>query len=248
MRLDGLSLAYRSPYVLRLRPTFGEMRAGLEEPAAERTRIAQVLYDTVLQGIVSAAMQLDVAVDQLPANSPAKLRLSRVLELMRHVMEEGRNAVRGLRSSNSDSDDLGQAFSRIPQDLRIEVQIDFRVIVLGSTRKLHPLIRDEVYHIGRELLVNAFRHSRASRIEVELEYAPKRFRIVIRDDGCGIDPQVLRARREGHWGLPGMCERAERVGAGLIVWSRAAAGTEVALSVPNSIAFESRMVEKLAEC
>ena len=181
MRLDGLSLTYRSPYLFRLRPTLGEMRARLEERVAERTRIAQDLHDTVLQGIISAAMQLDVAVDQLPANSPAKLRLSHVLELMRHVMEEGRNAVRGLRSSNSvsdsDSDDLGQAFSRIPQDLGIEVQIDFRVIVLGSARKLHPLIRDEVYHIGRELLVNAFRHSRASCIEVELEYAPKRFRI-----------------------------------------------------------------------
>ena len=239
MRIDGLSLAYKSPYLFRLRPTFGEMRVRLEERAAERTRIAQDLHDRVLQSVASAAMQLDVALDQLPANSPAKLRLSRVLELMRHVMEEGRNAVRGLRSSNSDSDDLGQAFSQIPQDLGIEVQIDFRVIVLGSARKLHPLIRDEVYRIGREALVNAFRHSRASCIEIELEYASKRFRIVVRDDGCGIDPQVLHAGREGHWGLPGMRERAERVGARLRVWSRAAAGTEVALSVPNSIAFES---------
>jgi signal transduction histidine kinase len=246
MRLDGLSLAYTSPYLFRFPPTFGELRARLEERVAERMRIAQDLHDTVLQGIVSAAMQLDVAVDQLPPNSPARLRLNRVLELMRHVMEEGRNAVRGLRSSHSDSDDLGQAFSRIPQDLGIEVPIDFRVIVIGSARKLHPLIRDEVYHIGRELLVNAFRHSRASRIEVELEYVPRRFRMVVRDDGCGIDPQVLRAGREGHWGLPGMRERAERVGARLRVWSRAAAGTEVALSVPNSIAFESRMDEKLA--
>ena len=98
--LDGLSLPYRSPDLFCLPPTFWEMRARLEERIAERTRIAQDLHDTVLQGIVSAAMQLDVAVDQLPANSPAKLRLSRVLELMRHVIEEGRNAVRGLRSSN----------------------------------------------------------------------------------------------------------------------------------------------------
>jgi signal transduction histidine kinase len=241
MRLDGLSLAYRSPYFFRLRPTFGEMRVRLEERAAERRRIARDLHDTVLQGIVSAAMQLDVAVDQLPANSPAALRLSGVLELMRHVIEEGRNAVRGLRSSNSDSDDLAQAFFRIPQDLGIEVRSNFQVIVLGSARKLNPLIRDEVYHIGRELLVNAFRHSRASCIEVELEYARWRFRMVVRDDGCGIDPQVLRAGREGHWGLPGMRERAERVGARLTVWSRTAAGTEVALSVPNSIAFESRV-------
>ena len=193
-------------------------------------------------------MQLDVAVDRLSANSPAKPRSSRVLELMRHVVDEGRNAVRGLRVSNSNSDDLGEAFSRIPEDLGIAVPIDFRVIVLGSARKLRPLIRDEVYHIGSELLVNAFRHSRASCIEVELDYAPKRFRIVVRDDGCGIDPQVLHAGREGHWGLPGMRERAERIGARLSVWSRAAAGTEVALSVPNSIAFESRVVEKSAGC
>jgi len=247
MRLDGLSLAYRSPYRFRLLPTFGEMRARLEERLAERTRIAQDLHDTVLQGILSAAMQLHVAVDQLPANSPAQLRLSRVLELMRHLMEEGRNAIRGLRSSNSDSDDLGQAFSRIPQDLGIEAQIDFRVIVLGSARKLHPFIRDEVYHIGREALVNAFRHSRATCIEVELEYTAKRFRIVVRDNGCGIDPQVLHSGREGHWGLPGMRERAERVGGRLRVWSRAAAGTEVEMSVPSSIAFESRMIEKLPE-
>jgi signal transduction histidine kinase len=240
MQLDGLSLAYRSPYLFRLRSTFGEMRARLEERVAERIRIAEDLHDTVLQGILSAAMQLDVAVDQLPANSAAKLRLSRVRELITRAMEEGRNAVRGLRSSTSGFDDLGQAFSRIPQDLLgIEAQIDFRIILLGTARKLRPLIHDEVYHIGRELLVNAFRHSGASCIEVELEYGPKRFRMVVRDDGRGINPQVLRAGREGHWGLAGMRERAERVGAGLAAWSRAAAGTEVALSVPNSIAFES---------
>ena len=91
MRLDGLSLTYRSPYLFRLRPTFGEMRARHEEREAERTRIAQDLHDTVLQVIVSAAMQLDVAVDQLPANSPAKLRLMRVLELIKglgHGLDE----------------------------------------------------------------------------------------------------------------------------------------------------------------
>ena len=240
MRLDGLALAHRSPGVFRSLPTLGEIRARIEERLAQRTRIAQALHHAVLQVILSATRQLHVAVDRLPANSPATRRLSGVLELMRHLMEDGGNVFRGFRSSDSDSDDLGQVFSRIPQDLDAEGQINFRVTVLGSPRKLRPFIRNEVYHIGRKLVANAFRHSRATCIEVELEYAARRFRMVVGDNGCGIDPQVLHAGRDGHGGLPVLRERAERVGAKLRVWSRVAAGTEVELSVPGSIAFESR--------
>jgi signal transduction histidine kinase len=240
MWLEGLSLTHRRAYLFCFWPTLGEMRVRLEERLAERTRIAQDLHDTVLQGLLSASMQLHVAVDQLPANTPATLRLSRVLELIGCLMEEGRNAVRGLRSSKTDSNDLEQAFSRIPQELGIEEQIDFRVIVLGSARQLHPVIRDAVYRIGREALANAFRHSRASRIELELEYAPKRFRMVVRDNGCGIDPRILQSGRDGHWGLLGISELAKRVGARLQVWSRVQAGTELELSIPNRIAFESQ--------
>src|SRR4029450_14024368 len=104
--------------------------------------------------------------------------------------------------------------SRIPQDLSLnqdaENPIDFRVLVKGQPRALRPILRDEVYSIGREALVNAFRHSQATRIEVEVEYAASQLRILVRDDGCGIDPQVLRLGRDGHWGLSGMRERAER--------------------------------------
>ena len=99
------------------------------------------------------------------------------------------------------------------------------------------MLRDEVYRIGREALVNAFRHSRAKSIEIELEYAASRLRVLVRDNGCGIDPQTLQSGREGHWGLPGMRERAERIGAKLHVWSSPAAGTEVELFVPSHVAF-----------
>ena len=104
---------------------------------------------------------------------------------------------------------------------------------------MHPVLRDEVYRIGREALVNAFRHSRARQIEAELEYGVTELRIQVRDNGCGIDPEVLRAGRDGHWGLPGMRERAEKIGARLSVWSSATAGTEVELFVPAHIAFPS---------
>ena len=133
----------------------------------------------------------------------------------------------------------GRCFPTLRQELVIPQEVDFRVVMEGLPRALHPVIRDEVYRIGRESLVNAFRHSRASKIEVEVDYSVSNLRILVRDNGCGIDPQVLRAGRDGHWGLPGMRERAEKVGARLRVWSRAAAGTEVELTVPGHVAFQS---------
>jgi signal transduction histidine kinase len=103
---------------------------------------------------------------------------------------------------------------------------------------LKPFVRDEVYRIGREGLVNAFRHSGATHVELELEYGPKELHVLVRDDGRGIDPQIVRSGSDGHWGIAGMRERAHRIGATLKIRSRADAGTEVELRVPGSVAFE----------
>ena len=229
-------LAYR----LRLRQLTNQLNVRFEERLAERSRIAQELHDTLLQGLLSASMQLHVASDELPVDSPTQPRLNRVLELMGQVVQEGRNAVRGLRSFSDSSLDLEQALSRIPEELAIGGKIDFRVVVGGQPRPLRPLLRDETYRIGREALVNAIRHSHATRIEAEVEYSTHQLRVVITDNGCGIDPLVLQSGREGHWGLPGMRERAESIGAQLHVRSRASAGTEVELLVPGRVAFQSQ--------
>lgn len=220
-------------YRLRMHQMARQLNVRFEERLTERMRIAQELHDTLLQGLLSASMQLHVATDQVADNSPVKPLLTRVLQLMGQVVEEGRDALRGLRSSTRDASNLEQAFSRVPQELPAQQGIAFRVIVEGQPRPLHPVIRDEVYRIGREALVNAFRHAHASSIEVEVQYTISDLRILIRDDGNGIDPQVLRSGREGHWGLPGMRERAEGIGAKLKVWSRIAAGTDIELIVPE---------------
>jgi signal transduction histidine kinase len=184
-------------------------------------------------------MQLHVATDKLPADSPAMPLLNRVLQLMSQVIEEGRNALRGIRSAEANTETLEQAFSVMPQDLAHPGKMTYRVIVEGVPLRLHPVIRDEVCRIGREALVNAYRHSRAKWIEVEIDYAPGQLRVKVQDDGCGIDPHVLLAGREGHWGLPGMRKRADRIGARLKVRSRAGAGTEVDLTVPGHIAYRN---------
>ncbi len=210
-----------------------------QDRLAERTRIAQDLHDTLLQGVLSASLQLDVAEDQIPSDSPAKPLIRRVLQLMSQITEEGRSALRGLRMPESDSFNLEISLSRLRQEFVIDEKTTYRVIAQGAPRPLRPLIRDDVYRIGREAVVNAFLHAHANNIEVEVEYANRYLRVWVRDDGRGMDPIVLKAGREGHWGLPGMRERSESIGSSLKLRSRVGAGTEVELTTPGTIAFDA---------
>jgi signal transduction histidine kinase/streptogramin lyase len=239
-----LGIAAAGLYRLRLRQHTRRLNLRFEERLGERTRIAQEIHDTLLQGFLSVSMQVHVAADSLPADSRVKPILTRVLLRMGQVIEEGRNAVRGLRSPSGASLDLAHAFSRIQQDFGAQpgenAGVEFRVVVEGQQVPLHPLLRDEVYKIGREAVINALRHSRANHIEVELRYKSSQFLVFVRDDGSGIDPKILQTGRDGHWGLSGMRERAERLGAQLHVLSSASAGTEIELCVPGHLAFENQ--------
>jgi PAS domain S-box-containing protein len=212
----------------------------------ERTRIAQELHDTLLQNFLSASMQLGVTVNGVPSDSPVKGRLDRILQLMEQGIEDGRKALQGLRLSDAHPLDLVHAFSSIHRELAVPSDVEFRVTVIGEKRPLHLAIQHEIYRIGREALINAFRHSRASRVEVELEYADSDLRMRVRDNGCGVDPRVLDAGREGHWGLAGMRERTAKIGGLLKIYSNANAGTEVELSIPNSIALEPSLANRLS--
>ena len=119
--------------------------------------------------------------------------------------------------------------------------------VEGRRQTLSPVIHDEIYRIARELLRNAFRHAHASRIEVEIAYDSNFFRLRIRDNGKGIDPDVLRrGAREGHWGLPGVRERTKRIGAKFRILSEPKAGTEAELYVPARVAYQTARSRRIA--
>lgn len=212
-----------------------ELSLRMEERLRERARIARELHDTLFQGFLGASLQLHDAVDQVPADSPSKPSLCRALHLMRRVIDEGRGALQGLRSPAVASTSLEHALSGVRDEFMPGANVVIRIFVKGQTQALDPAVQEEIYQIGREALVNALRHSEATSIEAEVEYSPRRLRVTVRDNGCGIDPQVVRWGRDAHWGLLGMRERAESIGAQLRIWSRPRAGTEVEISVPVEV-------------
>lgn len=204
----------------------------------ERTRIAQELHDTLLQSFNAATIKLWAAMAGLPSDSPLKPKIDPILDLMEHGIAEGRTAIQGLRSSDSGTPDLVAALSGIRRELVVPPNMDFHVSVVGSQKPLQAPIGQELYRIGKEALDNAFRHSRAGRVDLELEYADSNLTLRVRDNGCGIDPLVIDKGLEGHWGLAGMRERAARLGGQLNISSAATAGTEIRLSISGDVAFQ----------
>lgn len=157
---------------------------------------------------------------------------------MHRVMDEGRAALQGLRSSHVATGGLEQALFKL-RDECTPGGAGFRIFVMGRPRELKPAIQEQIYLIAREALANAFQHSEATNIEADVEYLPSKLRVIVRDNGCGIDPQVQRSGRESHWGLLGMRERARGIGAQLRIWSRPGMGTEVEVSVGGDIAADA---------
>lgn len=201
-----------------------------EERRKERIRIARDLHDTLLQGFLSASMQLCLADECLPADSPAKPVLRRALDLMRKGIDEGRAALLGLRSPILADGSLEKVLCDVRDDFAPPERARVRIVVLGETTLLDPVVQQQIYWIAREAMLNALRHSEATSVEVEVEYLRRKLRVVVRDNGTGIDPHLLRSRSTSHWGLTGMRERAASIGARIRVWSKPGAGTEVELS------------------
>jgi signal transduction histidine kinase len=218
-----------------------QLNVRFDERLAERMRNAQELHDTLLQGFVSASMQLHVGIALLPADSPALPVLGRVAELMGSVIEEGRSALRGLRTPGDlVSLDLETALERVQREVGADGRSDFKVVVDGRPRPLHPLVRDEVYGIARQALTDAFRRPDARVVRVELVFGARRLRVRVRDDGRG-GGQLVENRDEDSPGVIGrMRERAERIGATLEVSHHQSGGTELELSVPGYTAYQGQ--------
>jgi len=220
------------------------LNARFEERLAERVRVARELHDTLLQSFQGLLLHLQVVSDLLPTRpQEGKQKLDGVIDHAVDAIREGRDAVQDLRSSATVTNDLAVALNTLGQELAAETSHNANAPVLhveveGAPRDLHPVVRDEVYRIAGEGLRNAFRHAASQRIEVEIRYDERQLRLRLRDDGSGIDPQVLSGYgHEGHYGLRGMRERAKLLGGKLTVWSERDSGTEVELIIPAAHAY-----------
>jgi signal transduction histidine kinase/ligand-binding sensor domain-containing protein len=236
----GFAGVVYSAYRLRVRQVTAQLRSRMFERLEERERIARDLHDTFFQGIQGLLLRFHTAASQLGKDEPARQIFEDTLKQSDQVMLEGRELVLDLRATASEQNELPTAFSHFGEGMRNGSPCEFKVVINGSIRPLHPVVFEELFKIGREALGNAFRHSGAHSIETELNYERGEMRIRIRDDGMGIDSAILKhGHRDGHFGLPGMRERAKKIGAQLDVWSGTGAGTEVEVRIPAGLAFVS---------
>jgi signal transduction histidine kinase len=229
-------------YQWRVRQLQHQFDMTLDARVNERTRIARELHDTLLQNFQGLLPRLQAAIYKLPDSAvDSRKTLEAAVDQASQAITDGRDAVQGLRMSTVEKNDLAVAIRTLGEELAgagNHTSPAFEVVVEGESRNLHPILRDEVYRITAEALRNAFRHAQARQIEVEIGYDDKTFTIHVRDDGKGIDPEVLsRDGQEGHFGLRGMRERAKLVGGKLEVWSKGDSGTEIELSIPSSRAY-----------
>ena len=228
---------------LRVRQVRRRLEERMEERLNERTRIARELHDSLLQGFQGLMFRLQ-AVRQLlpePPGDAAKI-LDSALQVGDQAIGEGRDAVQNMRSSSFDNRDLAVSLSALGRELRKGIdppsKPQYRAVVEGRPRELTAVVRDEAYRIAREAVSNAYQHAKAGHIETEVTFGDAELTIRVRDDGIGVDPEVLaRGQRPGHWGLPGMRERSESLSGQLNVWSERHAGTEVELVIPADMAY-----------
>ena len=224
-------------YRMRVRRVAKAMSVRFDERLAERTRIARDFHDTLLQTIQGSKLVADSALKQSADPTPMRGAMEQLSAWLGRATEESRTALNSLRTSTTEENDLVSAFRRAIEDCRTQSFMEASLSVVGEVSEMHPIVRDEVYRIGYEAIRNACVHSQAARLQVELTYAEDLI-LRVRDSGVGIAPAIADGGREGHFGLQGMRERADRIMAKLTVETSTSNGTEIKLVVPGSIIYQ----------
>lgn len=202
-------------------------------PQAERKRIARELHDTLLQGLQGVLLEIEQFSQASTLTEEHRERAIRIERKLRNIVVDGRDAIGALRSPVDERDWMAVILD-MGDRLALQSPIGFSLHIKGVPWDLPCSTRREVLAIVREGLRNAFEHSHARSIDVTLSFAKRRLRISIEDDGVGISERKLQRRQnEGHWGIVGMRERAEKLGGRLTIAGRPSSGTSIRVVVPR---------------
>jgi signal transduction histidine kinase/ligand-binding sensor domain-containing protein len=225
---------------LHMAQVASRIRTRLEERMGERERIARELHDTLLQSVQGLVLRFQSVANRMPPGEPSRAHLESALKSADDVIVEGRNRVRDLRAADNAGDPLAN-LQELANAAGFDPPIPIRIVVEGRPRQVHPLVAAEIRRIAGEALFNIARHARADSVDVAISYGDRQLGVQIRDDGVGVAPSVLaQGSKEGHFGLIGMRERAERIGGVLSIDSGAGKGTDVMLTLPARLAYAQR--------
>ena len=199
----------------------------------ERTRLAQELHDTLEQTITGIALQLDRVASHFSKNSDtASHHLKLARNLTRQGQTEVRHSVWGLRTRAAEKFDLVNALTVTGRQIANGAGIQVQVETSGQMHPLSETFEENLLRIGQEAITNAVKHSGAATVKIELEFTPQHVVLQIRDDGKGFDPDRCIGPDEGHFGLLGIRERADRMGGNANISSAPGAGACVRVDIP----------------
>ncbi len=232
-------------FLLRLRSAqvAAQMRSRLEQRLMERETIARDLHDTLLQGVQGFMFRVQAVANRLVEGTDERKALEQTLDRADDLVSKGRESVRDLRVHDGE-EDLHRALQYAVDEALLDDAVDVQIVELGTPQTIHPLALKEIKAIAAEALFNIGRHAAAREVELVATYGRRTFKLRIQDDGQGIPTEVLDAgRKEGHFGLVGMRERAGVIGGRLAVRGLKGEGTMIELDVPSAVAYD-RLVRR----
>lgn len=222
-----IALFLYAAYAMRVHYLTRQMQERMLERLAERSRIARALHDTLLQSVQSLLISFDAHSRHLKEGSKERDCLNQTLDFAEKLLLEGRDQILDLRASAS-PENLEQTLGQFGKGLAAHGAHAFEVKVSGIPRQLRQEVQDELYAIAREALFNASRYADASRIELSIDYGNEALTVRISDNGRGLDEIIAASgQRPGHWGMVGMRERANCIGASLEIDSKPGEGTAI---------------------
>ncbi|WP_176992709.1 sensor histidine kinase [Collimonas sp. OK242] len=226
-------------YNLRMAQVARQIRARIEERLMERERIARELHDTLLQGIQAMILRVHAATAHVPPHDPVREKIDSALEGADTMLLEGRERVHDLRAHDHFGVGVAASIKLSGAALAKENGVQFEFVESAQQRGIMPFVGHELYRIANEALTNAFLHAQATQVKVDVMHERKALILVVRDNGRGLPAEVMRSGQlAGHWGLPGMRERANKLGATLVLESEPGKGTLLRLSIPAIMAYK----------